>query len=217
MSQAATEPRRVLIVDDHATFRLGLGALLQSVPGVRVVGEADGGAAAMASARALQPDVVVMDLHMTDLDGVAATERITRAYPGVGVLVLTMDDGDDRVFAAVRAGASGYLLKTAGQDEIVRAIHAVADGEIIFGSPVAAKVRALFAATPAPRTELCGLTARELEVLTMMVRGEGNATIARDLVVSPKTVRNHITRIFRKLGVRDRAEAVRRGLESGLG
>ncbi|GAA2978218.1 response regulator [Actinokineospora diospyrosa] len=209
-------PRRVLIVDDHATFRLGLGALLETVPGVAVVGEADSGHAAVTAAGALRPDVVVMDLHMPDLDGLTATERITRAHPEVAVLVLTMDDAAETVFAAVRAGAGGYLLKTAGQDEIVRAIQAVADGEMIFGNPVATQVRALFAAAPAPAGDLGGLTGREREVLVMIVRGEGNAAIARRLVVSPKTVRNHITHIFRKLEVADRGEAIRRGRAAGL-
>ncbi|SER01062.1 response regulator [Actinokineospora terrae] len=208
--------RRVLIVDDHATFRLGLGALLQTVPGVQVVGEADRGQAAVAMAASLRPDVVVMDLHMPDVDGVAATERIVRAHPETAVLVLTMDDDGEAVFAAIRAGAGGYLLKTAGQDEIVRAIHAVADGDLIFGGPVAARVRAMVANNPAPAGDLTGLTAREREVLTMIVRGEGNAVIARHLVVSPKTVRNHITRIFRKLDVVDRADAIRKGHAAGL-
>ncbi|WP_026423238.1 response regulator [Actinokineospora inagensis] len=207
--------RRVLIVDDHATFRLGLAALLDTVPGLTVVGEADCGTAAVAAAGRLGPDVVVMDLHMSDLDGVTATERITRDHPGTAVLVLTMDDEDETVSAAVRAGASGYLLKTARHEEIVRAIHAVADGEIIFGHPVAAKVRAVFAQDPSP-TGLSTLTAREREVLTMIVRGDGNAAIARTLVVSPKTVRNHITRIFRKLEVADRGEAIRLAKGGGL-
>jgi DNA-binding NarL/FixJ family response regulator len=211
-------PRRVLIVDDHSTFRLGLSALLTSVPGLTVVGEAANGVEAVAAASSLGPDVVVMDLNMPGLSGVEATERIVRTRRDTGVLVLTMFDDEAHVFAAMRAGARGYILKTARQEEIVRAVHAVADGEVIFGQPVAAHVRAFFANGAAQHGgTLPQLTSREREVLALMVRGEGNAAIAHILVVSPKTVRNHITSIFHKLEVADREQAIARAHEAGLG
>ena len=211
-----TKPRRILIVDDHATFRFGLSALLSSEPGLQVVGEAATGAQAVAAVSALRPDVVVMDLNMPDIGGIEATRRIMRQQPDVGVLVLTMFD-DEHVFAAMRAGARGYVLKTAQHEEIVRAVRAVGDGEVIFGQPVANQVITFFATAPPPRADrLVQLTAREREVLTLMARGETNAAIARHLVVSPKTVRNHITNIFHKLDVKDREQAILRAHESGL-
>jgi DNA-binding NarL/FixJ family response regulator len=209
--------RRILIVDDHATFRLGLSALLNSVPGFTVAGEAATGTEAVAAVARLGPDVVVMDLNMPDLGGIEATERIVRAHKGMNVLVLTMFDDEEHVLSAVQAGALGYVLKTARQDEIVRAVQAVAEGEAIFGRPVAAQVRDIFAAVPARRPgEIFRLTGREREVLSLLVNGESNAAIARILVVSPKTVRNHITNIFRKLGVVDREQAVERAREAGM-
>ncbi|WP_326916136.1 response regulator transcription factor [Actinophytocola sp.] len=210
--------RRILIVDDHSTFRLGLSALLSSVPGLEVAGEAATGAEAVAAAATLEPDVVVMDLSLPDLGGVEATERIVRARPGVGVLVLTMFDDDEHVLAALRAGARGYILKTTGPDGIVRAVQAVGNGEVIFGQPVASHVPTIFADVPAHSDEsMSRLTGREREVLALMVRGASNAAIADILVVSPKTVRNHITSIFRKLDVTDRKQAVKRARAAGLG
>ena len=221
--------RRILVVDDHSTFRLGLSALLRSVPEFTVVGEAATGTEAVAAVSKLVPDVVVMDLNMPDLDGIEATKQIARAHDGINgingingigginVLVLTMFDDEEHVLTAVRAGALGYVLKTAREDEIVRAVHAVAEGELIFGQPVAAQVRDLFTAVPARQSDaLARLTAREREVLSLVARGEGNAAIAHILVVSPKTVRNHITRIFRKLDVTDRNQAVERAREAGI-
>jgi DNA-binding NarL/FixJ family response regulator len=211
-------PLRILVVDDHATFRFGLNALLSSAPGLKVVGEAGSGTHAVAAAATLRPDVVVMDLNMPGLGGVEATRRIVHAQPGIGVLVLTMFDDEDHLFAAMRAGARGYILKTARQEEIVRAVQAVGEGEIIFGQPVAARVLAFLAAASPSRTEgLAQLTTREREVLSLMARGEGNAAVARILVVSPKTVRNHVTSIFRKLGVTDREEAIMHAHKAGLG
>lgn len=209
--------RRILIVDDHSTFRLGLGALLNSVPGFTVVGEAATGTEAIAAVARLGPDVVVMDLNLPDLGGIEATERIVRVHKGMNVLVLTMFDDEEHVLSAVQAGALGYVLKTARQEEIVRAVHAVAEGEVIFGRPVAAQVRDIFADVPARRPgEIPRLTAREREVLSLLVQGKSNAAIAHILVVSPKTVRNHITNIFRKLGVVDREQAVERAREAGM-
>lgn len=210
--------RRILIVDDHSTFRLGLSALLNSEPGFTVVGEAATGSEAVAAAAVLWPDVIVMDLNMPDLDGTRATEQIVRAQPETGVLVLTMFDDEAHLIAAVRAGARGYLLKTARQEEIVRAVHAVGAGEVIFGWPFASRVRAVFTAAPAHATHagVFALTAREREVLALIARGAGNAEIAQLLVVSPKTVRNYVTSIFRKLDVTGRDQAVERAHAAGL-
>jgi DNA-binding NarL/FixJ family response regulator len=209
--------RRILVVDDHSTFRLGLGALLNSVPGFTVVGEAATGTEAIAAVARLGPDVVVMDLNLPDLDGIEATRRIVRAHKGMNVLVLTMFDDEEHVLSAVQAGALGYVLKTARQEEIVRAVHAVAEGDVIFGKPVAAQVRDIFAGVPARRPgEIPRLTAREREVLSLLVQGKSNAAIAHILVVSPKTVRNHITNIFHKLGVVDREQAVERARQAGM-
>lgn len=209
--------RRILIVDDHSTFRLGLSALLKSVPGFTVVGEAATGTEAVAAVSRLVPDVVVMDLNMPDLGGIEATKQIARAHDRINVLVLTMFDDEEHVLTAVQAGALGYVLKTACHDEIVRAVHAVAEGELIFGKPVAAQVRDIFIGVPARESEeISQLTAREREVLSLIVRGESNAAIAHILVVSPKTVRNHITRVFRKLDVTDRNQAVERARGVGI-
>jgi DNA-binding NarL/FixJ family response regulator len=210
--------RRVLIVDDHSTFRLGLSALLGSEPGLDVVGEAATGREAVAAAAALRPDVTVMDLSMPDLNGIQATEQIIGARPDAGVLVLTMFDDEAHLIAAIRAGARGYLLKTARHQEIVRAVHAVGDGEIIFGQPLAARVRTFFTDSPVPAAHngLFQLTVREREVLSLIGRGEGNADIARIMVVSPKTVRNYVTSIFRKLDVTGREQAIKCARAAGL-
>lgn len=209
--------RRILVADDHSTFRFGLSALLSSEPGFTVVGEAATGTEALAAVARLAPHVVVMDLNMPHLGGIEATEKIVRAHREVNVLVLTMFDDEEYVLSAMKAGALGYVLKTAGHEEIVRAVNAVAEGEVIFGRPVAAQVRDIFAAVPARRHgEIPRLTAREREVLSLLVKGASNSAIAHTLVVSPKTVRNHITNIFRKLGVVDREQAVARARDAGM-
>ncbi|KAA2258895.1 response regulator transcription factor [Solihabitans fulvus] len=209
---------RVLVVDDHPLFRFGLCAVLATVPGIAVAGEASTGRAAIAAAAALKPDVVVMDLHLPDLSGVEATRQIVRDRPHTGVLVLTMFDDDESVFTAMRAGARGYLLKGAGQDEIVRAVRGVAGGEAIFGPAVAVRVLGFFNHPPAaPAAVFPDLTGREREVLELIARGHSNSDIARSLVLSPKTVRNHVSNIFAKLHVADRAQAIVRAREAGLG
>jgi DNA-binding NarL/FixJ family response regulator len=216
---AATEQLRVLIADDHPVFRNGLRMLLSAQDGIDVVGDASTGREAVTQADELQPDVVVMDLQMPELNGIEATREIVAASPHVKVLVLTMFEDDDSVFAAMRAGARGYLLKGADQDEIVRAIEAVGSGEAIFGPRVAARVIEYFT-TPQPTHAAQAfpeLTARELEVLERIARGESNATIARHFVLSQKTVRNHVSNIFTKLQVADRAQAIVRAREAGLG
>jgi DNA-binding NarL/FixJ family response regulator len=210
---------RVLVVDDHPTFRRGLGALLASLPDVELVGEAADGEAAVERTAALAPDVVVMDLDMPGLGGVEATRRIVAAQPSVAVLVLTMLDEDESVFAAMRAGARGYVVKGADTDDVLRALESVARGDAVFGPAVASRVlsyltRPLSARDPMLFPEL---TEREREVLELMARGLSNNEIARKLVVSPKTVRNHVSNVFTKLQVADRAEAVERARRAGLG
>ena len=210
---------RVVIADDHPMMRDGLRALVSSLPDVTIVGEAADGAAARREAQLTRPDVVVMDLHMPGTNGVEATRAIRQAVPTARVLVLTMFEDDDSVFAAMRAGASGYRIKGAQQDEIVRAIRSVGAGEAIFGPTVARRIIDFFSSTiPAAAAEpFPELTAREREVLDLIATGRTNAAIARHLVISPKTVSNHISAIFAKLQVADRAEAIVRARQAGLG
>jgi DNA-binding NarL/FixJ family response regulator len=214
-----TEHVRVVIADDHPVFRSGLNALFSTEDGVEVVGEAATGVEAVALVAASQPDVVVMDLHMPDLDGVAATTQILRDSPHVAVLVLTMFDDDDSVFAAMRAGARGYLLKGTNQAEVVGAVRLVAAGGALFGPAVAQRVIEFFT-RPRPRTVPLAfpqLTDREHEVLDLLARGEANAVIAARLHISDKTVRNHVSNILTKLAVADRAHAIVRARQAGLG
>jgi DNA-binding NarL/FixJ family response regulator len=208
---------RVVIADDHPVVRDGLGALLGSRPGIEVVGTAASGREAVRAAVTVRPDVLVLDLQMPDLDGVAAAREIGRAAPDVAVLVLTMYDDDDSVFAAMRAGARGYLLKGASQDEIARAIHAVAAGEAIFGPAVARRVLAQLSAPTAPTTPFPELTPRERQVLELMTAGLTTSAIGARLGLAPKTVTNHTSAVFAKLQVQGRAEAVARARRAGLG
>jgi DNA-binding NarL/FixJ family response regulator len=213
------EPVRVLLADDHLVVRRGLRALLVSVPDVEVVGEASTGNEAVAAAGSLEPDVVVMDLHMPELNGIEATRQIVQTAPRVGVLVLTMFEDDDSVFTAMRAGARGYLLKDADQHEVIRAIRAVASGEAIFSPTIARRLISYFAAIPAANAAVAfpELTEREREVLELIAAGHNNAQIAQRLVLSPKTVRNRVSSVFSKLQVADRAQAIVRAREAGLG
>ena len=211
------EPIRILVADDHAGFRSGLDALLATQPDLRVVGEAATGDEAVARALALQPDVVLMDINMPGIDGIAATRRIVDSSPHIAILVLTMADHDAAVFDALRAGARGYLLKGADRAELTRAIRAVASGEAIFGPDVARRLMAYFADAPVRAPAFPELSERELEVLELIARGMSNQQIVDRLGISPKTVRNHISNIFSKLQVRDRAEAVVRAREAGMG
>jgi DNA-binding NarL/FixJ family response regulator len=212
------EPLRVLIVDDHATFRAGLRALLATDARLRVVAEASTGAGAITAVASSAPDVVLMDVHMPGVDGVEATRRIIDAAPHVAIVVLTMHDDDGTVFAALRAGARGYLLKGASRAELLRAVHAAAAGEALFGPAIARRMMAYFgrpaptAAPPFPE-----LSAREREILEHVAVGRSNADIAGALGVAPKTIRNHVSAIFAKLQVRDRSEAIVRAREAGLG
>ncbi len=209
---------RVLVADDHADFREGMRALLASAPEVEVVGEAVDGSEAVALAAQLQPDVVLMDLGMPGVNGVEATRRILSASPHIAVLVISMQEDGDSVFAALQAGARGYLLKGAMRAEILRSITAVVSGEAIFGPVIARRLMQYFAT---PRTtgpeSFPQLTDREREILTLLARHETNPEIARTLTLSPKTVRNHVSNIFTKLQVADRAQAIIRAREGGLG
>lgn len=214
-----SEPLRVIVVDDHPVFRDGLRALLATEVDLEVVGVAGTGAEAVALVEDEQPDVVVMDLHMPDLDGVAATRQILHTSPHVAVLVLTMFDDDDSVFAAMRAGARGYLLKGANQADVIRAVYSVGTGGATFGPAVAQRVIEFFA-RPRPATAPLAfpqLTDREHEVLDLLAAGHPNSTIATRLRISDKTVRNHVSNIFTKLAVADRAQAIIRAREAGLG
>lgn len=209
---------RVVLVDDHPLFRRGLGLALATVGGFSVVGEAADGEEALAVAAEQRPDVVVMDINMPGLNGIEATRRITALEPPPGVLMLTMFEDDDSVFAAMRAGARGYVVKGGAEDEIVHAVRSVARGEAIFGAPVAARIISYFATAPAgPKSPFPELTDRELEVLELIAGGHANDTIARRLYLSPKTIRNHVSNIFMKLQVANRAEAIVRARQAGLG
>jgi DNA-binding NarL/FixJ family response regulator len=210
---------RVIVVDDHPTFRRGLTALFDSIGEVEMVGEASNGEDAIALTATLMPDVVVMDLNMPGVNGVEATRRIVSAHPGVAVLVLTMLDEDESVFAAMRAGARGYVVKGADTEDVLRALKSVARGDAVFGPAVASRVLSYLTRPLSARDPLVfpDLSDREREVLELIARGTTNSEIARTLVVSPKTVRNHVSGIFSKLQVSDRAHAVARAREAGLG
>jgi DNA-binding NarL/FixJ family response regulator len=208
----------ILVADDHPAFRRGLELMLAEITDLEIVGMAETGTRAVELAGTLAPDVVLMDLRMPDLDGIEATRRIGRTGPAPAVVVLTMFEDDDSVFAAMRAGARGYLLKGADQDEIVRAIRAAAAGEAIFGPEIATRVIDHFARGAGSTTAAFpSLTDREREVLEMIAAGKGNGTIAHELVISLKTVRNHVSNIFMKLQVSDRAGAIVKARKAGLG
>ncbi|WP_238155151.1 response regulator transcription factor [Kribbella soli] len=207
---------RVVLADDHPVVRAGLAALLSSLPGIEVVGVAATGREAIREVVTTRPDVAVLDLQMPDLDGFAATRELARAAPEVAVLVLTMFEDDDSVFAAMRAGARGYLVKGAEQEEIARAIRAVAAGEAIFGPGVARRVLTFFAAPP-PTAPFPELTTREREILDLLAAGLSNPAIATRLDLAPKTVANNVSTIFTKLGTADRATAIIQARNAGLG
>jgi len=213
-----TEATRILVADDHTLFRDGLRALFSSLPDTEVVGEAATGAEAVSLAEELQPDVVLMDIQMPDINGIEATRQIVQTSPHIGVIVVTMFEDDDSVFAAMRAGARGYVLKGADQEEMIRAIRAVARGEALFGPAIAARLTAFFKGTESPAaTAFPELTDREREVLGLLARGLSNQEIADRLVISVKTVRNHVSNIYSKLQVVDRVQAIIRARDAGMG
>jgi DNA-binding NarL/FixJ family response regulator len=213
------QPIRVLIADDHPHFREGLRALLLSTDEVDVVGEADDGEQTISLATQLQPDVIVMDLQMPRVGGIEATRRITRHSPHISILVLSMFEDDDSLFAALQAGARGYLLKGALKAEILRAIRAIASGDAIFGPGMAKRLISYFSSTRPrpPAEEFPELTAREREILALIAQHLTNPEIARRLQLSPKTIRNHVSNVFAKLQVADRAHAIIRAHQAGLG
>ncbi|RIV41179.1 response regulator [Micromonospora radicis] len=210
------EQIRVLLVDDHAPFRAGLRALLATSTDIEVCGEAASGEEALAVSGRLQPDVVLLDLTMPGMGGIAATERLVRMSPHVRVLVLSMADDDDSVFAALRAGARGYVLKGARRAEIIRSVRVVADGEAIFGPAIATRLMGYFAGLARTEPAFPELTAREREILTLIAQHLTNPQIAARLGLSTKTVRNHVSNIFAKLQVADRAQAISVAREQGL-
>lgn len=210
-----SDPIRVLIVDDHPVFRMGMTALLNSLAGITVVGEAEDAPGAVRLALEVEADVAIVDLHLGATSGIDATREIAAVRPGLGVLVVTMHDDTDSVVAAMRAGARGYVLKGAGPDAVERAVRAVASGETILAPEVAGSVVAQAGSRPV--NPFPGLTERELEVLDLVAAGHDNATIARRLFVSPKTVRNHVSNVLTKLQVADRSAAIVVARDAGLG
>jgi DNA-binding NarL/FixJ family response regulator len=210
---------RILIAEDSAPFRQGLRGLLQSVDSLEVIGEAMSGQEAIQLASQLQPDIVLMDLQMPGVNGIEATRQIVYTSPHISILMLTMFEDDESVFAALRAGARGYLLKGALKAEIVRAIQGVASGEAIFGPSIARRLMQYFSAPrpTAPPQAFPELTEREHEILDLIAQHHTNVEIANRLSLSPKTVRNHVSNIFTKLQVIDRAQAIIRAREAGLG
>jgi DNA-binding NarL/FixJ family response regulator len=208
---------RVAVVDDHPVFRLGMAGLLGSLDGIEVVCQAED--ATQARERIDESvDVVLMDLHLGEDSGIETTRDLVRALPEVAVLVITMDEDDESVVAAMRAGARGYLLKSASPAEVERGIRAVANGEAILGPQVASRAMAtLTSGRTAVRVPFPELSDREREVLDLLARGYDNATIARRMVLSPKTVRNHVSNVLTKLGIPDRAQAMIKARDEGLG
>lgn len=218
MTADGTAPVRMVVVDDHPVFRMGMVALLATVEHFDVVGEAESVDEAISVTAGSAPDVVLMDLQLGEGSGVEATRRIVEEHPTVGVLVVTMMDDDDSVFAAMRAGARGYLLKGAGPADIQRAVEAVGRGEVLLGPQVASRALGYLTGArrdgPIPFPEL---TEREREILDLVAAGLDNSAVGRRLGVSPKTVRNHLSNVFTKLQVADRAQAIVRAREAGLG
>jgi DNA-binding NarL/FixJ family response regulator len=215
-------PIKVLIADDHAFYREGVRAFLNNTPDINVVGEAGNGDEAIAKTVEFQPDVILMDLKMPGMNGIESTRRIHETQPQIGVLVLTMFDDDDSVFAAMRAGARGYLLKDADKDEVVRAIVAVERGEAIFSPAIAQRMIQYFSASSASSKksqsgEFAELTERELEILDLIAQGHNNLVISNKLSLSIKTVQNYVSSILTKLQVADRSQAIVRAREAGLG
>ena len=211
----------ILIADDHAPFRLGLRALLESSQDILVVGEAESGAEVVMQAARLQPDVILMDIQMSDMNGVEATRDILHTSPHIAILMLTMFEDDDFVFSALRAGARGYLLKGTTKADLLRAIHSVSNGEAIFGATIARRLMNYFSElqlpSASPAYAFPELTERERQLLDLIAGHQSNQEIASQLNISLKTVRNHVSNIFSKLQVVDRAQAILRAREAGLG
>jgi DNA-binding NarL/FixJ family response regulator len=213
---------RLLIVDDHALFREGLRALFSAIGDIELVGEAISGQEADRLVEELQPDVILMDIDMPGMSGVDATRSILCKSPSTGIVMVTMLEDDASIFSAMRAGARGYVLKGAQPDELLQTIRAVASGQVLFGPAIANRMMRFFNEQTArfkasrPEEAFPGLTPRELEVLELIAQGDKNGDIAEKLVISDKTVRNHITNIFSKLQVADRAQAIIKARDAGL-
>ena len=212
-------PLQILLADDSEAFRAGLAALLAAVDDMTLVGAATDGDQAIAAALDLQPDVVLMDLNMPGRNGIEATRAIVSAAPHIGVLVLTMHEDDESVFSAVQAGARGYLVKGTRQAELLRALRSVAEGGAVFGPAIARRMVDFFAAAAraSATTPFPDRTAREREILDLIARGRANGQIAEQLVLSAKTVRNHVSNIFTKMQVVNRAQAIVKAREAGIG
>lgn len=213
------EPLRVLIADDHPLFRHGLSTLLSAAPDFEVVGEATTGEEVMTLAATLQPDVILMDIQMPSVNGIEATRRILHTSPQIRILIITMFEDDASVFTAMRAGARGYVLKDAQKADMLQAIRAAGRGEAIFSPAIATRLIDFFAAPRpiAPPQAFPELTEREREILNLIAQGTSNTEIANRLVLSPNTVRNYVSNVFSKLQVADRAQAIIRAREAGLG
>ena len=213
------ETVRILIADDHPLFRKGLRTLLVSEPDFEVIGEATTGDEAIAMADASHPDVILLDLKMPGKTGFEAARAISASSPHIHILVVTLFQDDDSIFAALRAGARGYVLKDTSEEDMLRAIHAVASGEAIFSPGVASRIIGFFASSreELPQDVFADLTGREREILELIARGEANTSIAERLSISLKTVRNHVSNIYSKLQVVDRAQAVIRARDAGMG
>ena len=216
--ERSAQSTRVLVADDHNLFRYGIKAMLANAEGFEVVGEAASGEEVVEKVAQTRPDIILMDIQMPGINGIEATRRVLEKYPSIGVVVVTMFE-DDSVFAAMRAGARGYVLKGADAEEVLKVVGAVAKGEAHFGPEIARRLMAYFSAPKpaAPSEAFPELTAREAELLDLIARGLNNAEIAKRLYVSPKTVRNHVSNIFLKLQVADRAQAIVKAREAGLG
>jgi DNA-binding NarL/FixJ family response regulator len=211
---------RVVIADDDHLIRAGLVELLSADPAIEVVGQAATGREALERVRRLDPDVVLMDVRMPDLDGIAATRELTRACARARVLILTTFEQDDYIFGALRAGASGFLLKRTRPEELIAAVHTIADGDSLLSPSVTRRVIDRMAQQPTPaladQARLAELTPREREVLELVARGLSNREIAAELVVEESTIRTHVKRILMKLGVRDRVQIVIFSYETGI-
>lgn len=210
-------PIRVLIADDHPVFRDGLRGLVERAPDLELAGEAETGVEAVELAGSARPGIVLMDLRMPEMSGIEATRRILEADPSVGVLVLTMSEDDESLFAAMRAGARGYIPKDADSEELLRAIRAAAVGEAIFGASIARRLMTFFASGGRSASPFPELTEREHEILVLIAQGRSNTDIAQRLGITGKTVRNHVANVFAKLRVADRSQAIVRAREAGLG
>jgi DNA-binding NarL/FixJ family response regulator len=209
---------QILLADDHTLFRNGMQALLGLYPDIQVVGEASTGEEAILKSEELQPDIILMDIRMPGINGIEATRRIIHTSPNICIIIVTMFEDDDSIFSALRAGARGYILKDANKEEVLRVIRAVASGDSSFSPEIAKRMMHFFSRLqPAPGQMFPELTRREREILDLIARGENNAGISQHLVLSPHTVRNHISNIFSKLQIANRAEAIIRAREAGLG